>query len=68
MKTLFFKYLIAGLMLVGSASFFPACSHEISHEESTNKDWFGNTKHTEDTVTKHPDGSISHEHEEIKVK
>ena len=68
MKTLFSKYLLASLVLAGSASMFPACSQEISHEESTKTDWFGNTKHTEDTVKKNPDGSISHEHEEVKVK
>ena len=67
MKTHFSKFLMASLMLAGTVTFFPACSEEISHQESDKPGWFGGNKHTEDTTYKNPDGSISHTHQEVKT-
>lgn len=53
--------------LAMALTLLPACSQEISHTESDKPGWFGGRTHTEETTYKNPDGSISHEREQIKV-
>jgi hypothetical protein len=61
------KTVIGAFAIAGAISLLPACSQEISHTEETKKGWFGETKHTEETIKRNPDGTISRERQEIKV-
>jgi hypothetical protein len=67
MFTKVLKTVIGTFAIAGAVSLFPACSHEISHSEETKTGWFGEKKHTEETVYRNPDGTISRERTEIKV-
>jgi hypothetical protein len=52
----------------GALVLLSGCAQEIAHSESDKRGWFGEQKHTEDTLYKNPDGTLSHEHSETKVK
>jgi hypothetical protein len=54
-------------VLAATPLLFAACSHEVAHSESDKRGWFGEKKHTEDTVYKNADGTYSHDHQEYKV-
>jgi len=59
------RLLFAGI--AAAPLLFAACAQEVSHTESDKKGWFGEKKHTEDTLYKNPDGTYSREHQEYKV-
>jgi len=62
------RSIITVMWAVGAAMFLGACSQEISHTESDKHGWFGEQKHEETSVYKNPDGTLSTEHQETRVK
>ena len=54
--------------LTGALLLLGGCAQEVAHTESDKQGWFGTQKHSEDTVYKNADGTISREHQETTVK
>ena len=61
------KTFLAALVMVAMALPFAACS-DVSHTETSHRNWDGSTTHKDTTVVEHPNGTVSVDETKVRTR